>query len=78
MADMSNMLGASRAKSQGRRQSQPTPQPKGAVLSPASGGVLSQIPGGATPTPEGAAGQPTNDGMGHLGSWADKVHPVDV
>lgn len=85
MSDVgSTMLGSYRAKSMGKHQAAPVPAARGATMSPRTPNTLDAASTSATPSPdgatlglEGARGLPgMEDGNGHMGSWADKEHPL--
>lgn len=74
--DMASMGNAFRAKSVGvKRSGAAGPKPVGATLDVRSPNMLEQIPGASTPQAVGAP-QAIGDGAGHMGDWADRVHPV--
>ena len=76
MTGSDDMANAYRAKSTGIRRSGPVaPKPVGAAMTTAPVGILASIPSGSTPAPVGAP-QAIGDGTGHMGSWADKEHPL--
>lgn len=74
MAASDDMLGDFRAKTASRRSGGRGPTPQGAVLSPAS--VARSPLVAESGAPEIAPAPPIDDGQGHMGSWADKIHPL--
>jgi hypothetical protein len=73
---MDPMLGQARSRTMGRKQIDPSITPKGAQLGVGNTSTLDQIPTAPAPTPKGAI-VGDDAGNGHMGAWADKLHPTD-